>query len=105
MQSLDSINQVSAVSNPDSATQQLLTGYTRPLQPLPEPAAKREKSTPEKQPGANFMREVSLRYKVDPDTQAVSLLIIDRQSRKVIRTVPAEELAKLGVNQIFEGLA
>lgn len=106
MPPLDTINQVSAVgSSPDSAAQQFLASRTRPLQPPTEPAARPapEKLAPE-QSAANSMREVTLRYKVDPDTQAVSLLIIDRQSRKVIRTVPAEELAQLGVNQIFEGL-
>ncbi len=109
MPPLDTINQVPAVGNStDSAAQQFLAGHTRPLQPPPEaavrPASASEKPAREKS-AAISMREVTLRYKVDPDTQAVSLLIIDRQSRKVIRTVPAEELARLGVNQIFEGLA
>lgn len=108
MPPLDTINQVSAVGNStDSAAQQFLAGRTRPLQPPPETTA-RPAPAAEKPAGgksaANSMREVTLRYKVDPDTQAVSLLIIDRQSRKVIRAIPAEELARLGVNQIFEGL-
>ena len=108
MPPLDSINQVSAVGSPtDSAAQQFLAGQPRSLQPPPEAAAQ-PVSAPEKpareKSAAISMREVTLRYKVDPDTQAVSLLIIDRQSRKIIRTVPAEELARLGVSQIFEGL-
>ncbi|MBM4423072.1 MAG: flagellar protein FlaG [Chloroflexi bacterium] len=54
---------------------------------------------------ANVLRDVTLRYQMDPDTQKMMLLIIDRKSREVIRTLPPEELLKMGVDRIFEGLA
>jgi len=38
------------------------------------------------------------------DTGALSLLIIDRQSRQIIRAVPPEELSRLGVNHVFDDL-
>jgi hypothetical protein len=52
-----------------------------------------------------LFRDISIHYQVDPETKRVSVLLVDKKSHKVIRTVPPEELARLGIDHTFEGEA
>lgn len=54
---------------------------------------------------AVLLRDVTLHFQVDPETQKVVVTLVDRQSKKVIRTIPADELQRLGLDRTFEGLA
>jgi len=54
---------------------------------------------------ASMLRDVRLRYQVDPETQKIVVMLVDRQSNEVIRTIPPEELQQLGLSRTFEGLA
>jgi uncharacterized FlaG/YvyC family protein len=72
----------------------------------PQPAAKPEQNAPAAQPGmTDMMREVVVRYKLDPDTQSLTLFLVDKNSREVIRSVPPEELQRMGYDHTFEDLA
>lgn len=107
MKQIDSVSPILPVrSSPEAASQTQPLRRTRPLEGRP-PSSESE-AVPEKRAEANavsgIMRDVTLRYKVDPDTGTLSLLIIDRKSRKVIRAVPPEELSRMGVNHVFDGL-
>ena len=66
---------------------------------------KAEMKTAEASALASMLRDVSLHYQVDPETQKIVVTLVDRQSNKVIRTIPPEELQQLGLDRTFEGLA
>ncbi len=108
MSQIDSVNPVSPVgASPETVSPAPSPGRTRRLperQPSAESGGKSDKPA---QPAfaSDMMRDVALRYKIDKETGALSLLIIDRQSRQIIRTVPPEELSRLGVNHTFDDLA
>lgn len=40
-------------------------------------------------------QDISLRFHVDPDTQEINVIILDKSTGRVIRTIPPDELAKL----------
>ncbi|MBI5711825.1 MAG: flagellar protein FlaG [Chloroflexi bacterium] len=68
-------------------------------------APKAEVKTAEASALASMLRDVSLHYQVDPETQKIVVTLVDRQSKKVIRTIPPDELQQLGLDRTFEGLA
>ena len=45
---------------------------------------------------------VQLKFKVDAETNDVTILILDRQSHRVIRTIPSEEILKLKEGDLVE---
>lgn len=110
MSQIDSVNPVSpvgaspeTVSAAQSPRQQARTRRLQEQPPSSESGGKADKPA-QPQVSSDVMREVALRYKIDKDTGALSLLIIDRQSRQIIRAVPPEELSRLGVNHTFDDL-
>ena len=54
---------------------------------------------------AASLTNVTLRYQVNSEDNSVTLLVVDVATRKVLRTVPPEELARLGFDHIIESLA
>jgi uncharacterized FlaG/YvyC family protein len=47
-------------------------------------------------------RALSLRFKVDPDTQEVRVLMVDTATRRVVRTIPPDELKNLAEGELVE---
>lgn len=74
---------------------------SQPAQPKQEPVAS---AAPQPAAG-DMLREVVVRYKLDPDTNALTLFLVDKNSKEVIRSVPPEELQRMGYNHTFEDLA
>ncbi|MEK7278005.1 MAG: flagellar protein FlaG [Chloroflexota bacterium] len=110
MSPIDSVNPVPPVgASQETASSAQSPEGTRRLKQQERPPGPESGGQPDKpaQPefALNMMRDVALRYKIDKETGALSLLIIDRQSRQIIRTVPPEELSRLGVNYTFDDLA
>lgn len=62
-----------------------------------EPAA-----SPSPQPRTS---DVVLRFNVDRETHEVTVYIMDRASRQIIRTIPPDELSKLNAGDLIELLA
>jgi hypothetical protein len=63
------------------------------------------KSAPGSQPSATpltHMAEISLRYKVDTKTNDLTVFVIDRASRRVLRTIPPEEINQLKVGDLIQ---
>jgi uncharacterized FlaG/YvyC family protein len=50
----------------------------------------------------NPLNDLAIKFKVDPETNEVTLLILDKQSQKVVRTIPAEEMEKLKPGDLLE---
>ena len=49
--------------------------------------------------------DVVLRFNVDHDTHEVTVYIMDRASRQIIRTIPPDELSKLKAGDLIELMA
>jgi len=45
---------------------------------------------------------IRMRFEVEPETQQVTVYIINRQSHEVIRTIPADELEKMQQGELLE---
>jgi uncharacterized FlaG/YvyC family protein len=68
-----------------------------------DPAAKAAgKSPADRETASRKENDVSLEFKIDPDSQNVTVLILNKTSRKVIRTIPPEELSKLHEGDLVE---
>lgn len=46
--------------------------------------------------------DVSLKFRVDSKTNEVSILILDRASRKVLRTIPPDEMNRMNPGELLE---
>jgi hypothetical protein len=44
---------------------------------------------------------VSLHFRVDDETREVTVFVVDRQSRRVLRSIPAAELARLQTGELL----
>jgi uncharacterized FlaG/YvyC family protein len=49
--------------------------------------------------------DISLRFLVDDDTHAITILVVDRASQKVIRSIPPEEMGKFQGGNLFDYFA
>ena len=48
------------------------------------------------------MADVSLKYRVDAETKELTVMVIDKSSHKVIRTIPSEELKQFREGDLLE---
>ena len=48
------------------------------------------------------MRDTQLRFKVDPNTNELTVFLVDKGSKKVIRTIPPDEMNKLRDGEFLE---
>jgi hypothetical protein len=55
-------------------------------------------------PSSSYSGEVNLRFDIDEETRQVTVMVIDRRSKRVIRTIPPDELGKLKEGDLFEML-
>jgi uncharacterized FlaG/YvyC family protein len=53
----------------------------------------------------NLMKDVFLRFQVKEDTHDVTVYVVDRTSKRVVRTIPPEELNNLNSGDLLELLA
>jgi hypothetical protein len=69
-------------------------------------AAARKPEPIEAEPPPQARRsDVVLRFNVDRDTREVTVYVMDRASRQVLRTIPPDELNKLNAGDLIELLA
>ncbi len=64
----------------------------------PQPEAKVE--TEARQTGG--LENVSIHFRVDDETNAVTIFLVDRKSRKVLRSIPASELQKMQIGDLLK---
>jgi hypothetical protein len=50
----------------------------------------------------NLPTNVRLQFEIDAETQDVTVLILDKASQKVLRTIPPEEMTKLQAGDLLE---
>ncbi len=70
---------------------------TKPVQekPVEQPAPKPAKSGP----------DVFLRFQVNQETKKVTVYVVDRATREIVRTIPPDEINKLKAGDLLELLA
>lgn len=58
----------------------------------------------EKEPDPAFdpSRSLALRFRVDPDTHDVTVLLVDQATKKIVRSVPPEDLQKLNKGDLVQ---
>lgn len=54
---------------------------------------------------AEVERNLALRFRVDPDTHSVTVLLVDQATKRIVRSVPPEELQKLNSGDLVHLLA
>ena len=64
--------------------------------------AKAAEPRPDKPAPQNPMVDISLKFQVDPQTNDVTILILNRASRQVVRTIPPEDMTKMGPGEIVQ---
>lgn len=51
------------------------------------------------------MANISLKFKIDEETRNITVYVIDRESKRVLRSIPPEEMNKLQAGDLVELLA
>lgn len=62
-------------------------------------------SEPKAASGGRSPHNIRLHFKIDPQTDDVTVFMVDTSARRVIRTIPPEELQKLNEGDLVELLA
>jgi uncharacterized FlaG/YvyC family protein len=52
--------------------------------------------------GTRPFGDVTLRFEIDSQTHDVTILILDKASKKVVRTIPPEEMARLDPGELLQ---
>jgi uncharacterized FlaG/YvyC family protein len=45
---------------------------------------------------------VSVQFRVDEETNDVTVFLVDRKSKKILRTIPSSELQKLQIGELLK---
>jgi len=51
---------------------------------------------------SNSLENISIHFRVDEDTNNVTIFLVDRKSRKVLRSIPAAELQKMQIGDLLK---
>lgn len=60
---------------------------------------------PPAQPLASPFHDVHLKFKVDPKTNEVTVLMVDNASKRVVRTIPPDELRQMREGDLVQLMA
>lgn len=71
----------------------------------PAPAEKEAPAAAPRPAPADSFRNIRLQFKIDPKTNDVTVLMVDVNARKVVRSIPAEELQRLDQGELVQMLA
>jgi len=91
------LQQVSRYSRTAAAEAAMARGDPETKQAAPRAAA----STP---PQVTKPANVHLQFKIDPATNDITVIVMDRESEQIIRTIPPEELSDLVEGDLLEVL-
>lgn len=74
------------------------------LQARSNPVAKEKSQAEAKDTAgeANSLANVSIHFRVDDKTNNVTVFLVDRKSKKVLRSIPASELQKLQIGDLLK---
>ena len=69
---------------------------------LQDKSQRSQPSETERQTPAQNLSSVSVQFRVDENTKEVTIFVIDRESKKVLRSIPSSELDKMQVGDLFK---
>lgn len=75
-----------------------------PVQKSAEPVSEiksEQKNVTELKPILTAGSDISLKFMVDDDTNQITVLVLDRSTDKVIRSIPADEMNKLSSGELL----
>lgn len=73
---------------------------------LPSPAGtSADKSSEKGSPAGKPFSDVFLKFQLNQETNDVTVFVVDRASRQVVRTIPPDEITKLQAGDLVELLA
>jgi uncharacterized FlaG/YvyC family protein len=65
--------------------------------------AEKSEGPPEIEPkSSNLLGEMSLKFEIDSETHDVTILLLDRSSQRVVRTIPPDEMSKLNPGELLQ---
>lgn len=110
---LPAVNSISVESSKNSplatraAYVDQVASASKGTEPVNEPTdkaqANKAEPEPKKEPSpASKLLSISLEFQVDESTNDVTVVVLDKSSHKVIRTIPADELKNLREGDLFE---
>ena len=87
-------SEVAVVSKPDPSSKENETKSKSEAKPekLPEKPPEKPK---------NIFADVSLHFKIDAHSHNITILVLDRNTRKVLRSIPPEEVSKMGPGDLL----
>ena len=113
--SINSIGNVRAVeSSPPPRETSQTSSFSLVQQPENVPALKPAaanqeppQAQPEKQPAAQVNNDsnVSIHFRVDDKTSEVTIFVVDRESKKVLRSIPSSEMQKIQIGELLKLIA
>ncbi len=75
----------------------------QPVKPVEQKMEEKKAENPKQSPVLSS--EVRLKFIVDENTHAITILVVDRASKKVIRSIPPEEMGQFQQGDIFDYFA
>ncbi|HNK62622.1 MAG TPA: flagellar protein FlaG [Anaerolineales bacterium] len=72
--------------------------------PTPAPAVRQEKVQAEARTethSASSLANVSIHFRMDEKTNEVTIFLVDRSTKKVLRSIPSSELQKLQISDLL----
>jgi uncharacterized FlaG/YvyC family protein len=97
--------QVEVVDKP-AVTFSPFSGETRNLDQAAVLAAnqahKKAEAEGKSAPLVSNMTDSYLKFKVDPKTNSITVYVLDRTTKKILRTIPPEELGKMASGDLLE---
>lgn len=104
-----SIKPISGIQQSDGSAlaKALTTTQLEMATPQPRPAAVTRQEKPQvesrqESTEVNSLANVSIHFRVDDKTSNVTVFLVDRKSKKVLRSIPASELQKLQIGDLLK---
>lgn len=90
-----------AETNQNAAASSVKQPAAREESPAQGPAAPKAQEV-KTDKSAKDMSEITLKFKIDEKTNQVTIYLLDRASHKVVRSIPPEEMQKMGPGELLE---
>ena len=96
-------NQAAAVAAEEMVTEAVESGQAvRRVEEEKETESQRETRAEAKPREAPGVVDIHLRFQLGESTSDLTVFVLDRASKKVLRTIPPEELVRMNVGQLIE---
>ena len=100
------VNPISSVRSAESVVPAKGVAPERPetavvREPVTSEVDKSTKQMENRSNQARNMSNVSIHFRVDDETKQLTIFVVDKKSKRVIRSIPASELSKLQAGELL----